>query len=97
MTKLNLDSVVVRNEGLMSADVGQAVVILHMDQSSYFDTEGVGADLWRLLESPVRIRALLEEMQTRYSVAADDCARDVLAFLENALNEGLIKTEEAGD
>lgn len=81
----------------MSADVGTAVVILHVDQSSYFDTEGVGADLWRRLELPVRVQTLVDDLVTTYAVSADNCQRDVLSFLEQALSEGIIRVSTGTD
>ncbi|MGE4069234.1 MAG: PqqD family peptide modification chaperone [Vicinamibacterales bacterium] len=96
MTPLGLDAVVVRDEDLLSADVGEAVVILQLESNAYLHTEGVGADLWQRLEHPLRIGDLIEALVAEYDVPPDECATDVLAFLERARAEGLIRVVAAG-
>lgn len=81
----------------MSADVGDAVVVLHLEQSAYFDTDATGADLWRQLASPVRVSALVDSLLGRYDVTREVCERDVLAFLQDALDQDMLRAAESAN
>jgi hypothetical protein len=67
------------------------VVILHLGRSAYYDTDRIGADIWQRLQQPVRVRDLCQAIQAEYDVALSVCQEDVLAFLEDARREGLIR------
>lgn len=74
----------------MSAEVGDAVVLLDVKQGSYFDADATGADLWRRLASPIRVQTLIDGLMQEYEVSREVCERDVLAFLQHALESGVI-------
>ena len=75
----------------MSADVGNAVVVLHLERSAYFDTDATGADVWRRLEFPVRVSALVDTLVGKYDVTREICQRDVLAFLQDAFDQDMVQ------
>lgn len=88
---LTPDTVIERNESLLSAEVGSDLVMLHVEKNAYYDTDAIGADIWRQLERPTRIGDLCAALVERYDVAAAQCEADVLAFLRDAYREGLIR------
>jgi hypothetical protein len=88
--RLQLNSRVKQNTAVLSAEVGEAVVFLHAERNAYFDTDAVGAEVWRQLATPTTVRDLCDGLRSAYDVDPQTCEADVLAFLEEALNEGII-------
>jgi len=89
---IDSNSIVERAPGLLEANVGAEIVMLSIASNAYYDMDSIGAEIWRLLEEPVRVRDLVASIAGGYDVELDVCEGDVIAFLEDALCEGLIRT-----
>ena len=90
---VTLDSVVARNDALVSAAVGAEVVMLHLGNNAYYDVDAIGSDIWVRIETPAHVRDLCAALAEAYDVDRATCERDVLAFLNEALREGLIRVQ----
>jgi hypothetical protein len=90
-TAITVTTVVQQGEGLVSADVGGEVVMLHIEKSAYYDADPIGADIWRRLSGPVAVRDLCAALIEQYDVDPATCEVDVLVFLTEAYAEGLIR------
>src|SRR5438132_4315256 len=88
---ITVDTRVTRNPDLVSAEVGNEVVMLHLAKNAYYDADAIGADIWRRLATPIRVADLRDRLMERYHVDAATCESDVLAFLNHARREGLIQ------
>ena len=88
---ITLDSIVAQSETVVSAEVGAEVVMLHVDRNAYYDTDAIGAQIWRRMMQPVLVRDIRDGLLHQYAVDADTCAGDVLAFLREAYSEGVIR------
>lgn len=92
-SRLSLDTRLKQNPSVLSADVGGAVVLLHADRNAYFDTDGVGAEIWRRLTTPATLAELCQGLLDSYDVDPTTCEADVRAFLEAALAEDVVCLE----
>lgn len=90
---VTLDTLVVRVDTALSAEVGNEVVILVPERNSYYDTNLHGAAIWKALEQPTSVREICAALVQRFDVAEPECQRDVLAFMQVGVTEGLIRTE----
>ena len=90
-TIITLDTTVAQAETLVSADVGEEVVILHIENNAYYDTDPIGAEIWHRLVQPMSVRALCTALVQAYEVDTEACQADVLAFLNGAYAEGVIR------
>jgi hypothetical protein len=88
---ITLDSLVVRNESLLAAEVGSDLVMLHVEKNAYYDTDAVGAEIWRRLNAPVRVSELCAALLERYDIDRSTCEADVLTFLREAHREDVIR------
>lgn len=89
------DTVVARTDGLMSAQVGDEVVMLHIERSAYYDVDAIGAAIWQRLERPARVGDLADWLINRYEVDRETCLRDLAVFFSVALAEGVVRTVAA--
>jgi hypothetical protein len=81
-----------RSSRQVSCDLNGEAAILQLDQSVYFGLTGVGASVWAALETP-RSMAELESMVRReFDVDADRCASDLMQFLIQLQEAGLVET-----
>ena len=81
---------------MMSAHVGNAVVMLHLERNAYYDLDAIGAAIWQHLESPRRIGELIDWLMDRYDVDRVRCAADVMAFVSDAVAEGIVRVTDVG-
>lgn len=85
------DSIVVIARGQTSAGSGPEVTLLGLKPGSRFTLEGVGARVWRLLQSPQSIQAILDRISEEYEVNPDQCRQDLLELLEKLTAEGFVE------
>lgn len=87
---LTLDDVIVVSDNQVSADLSGEVVILAMKEGVYFGAEAAGARIWDLLQTPRRLRDVVETLTREYAVPAEQCAADLLAFVGELADQGLV-------
>lgn len=85
-----MDSVVQRSDDVVAAPVREELVLMSVPSGEYFGTSGVGAWLWERLEQPVAVRDLCEGLQGVYDVDAATCRREVLHFLNDLHEHGML-------
>lgn len=83
------DTVVVSNDQA-AADLAEEVVILGMKEGTYFSVSAAAARIWTLLQTPRRLSDVVDTLTSEYDVPADQCAEDVLAFVEDLAARGLV-------
>ena len=87
---LTLDDTVVVSDNQVSADLSGEVVILGMREGAYFGVDAAGARIWALLQAPRRLRDVVATLVAEYEVPAEQCASDVLVFVEDLAERGLV-------
>jgi hypothetical protein len=88
------DTVLVRNETLVSAPMGSDVAMMDMDSGKYFVLHEVAAFVWERLAEPSTAAELCEALVGRYDVTVERCRAEVLPFLQNAHDKGLLRRVE---
>ncbi len=96
--KLDPSTKVVRLEGLCSGELDGEVVLMSLDQGRYYGMDRIGTRIWQLLETPLVISDLCDQLQKEYNASPEECERDVLAFLNQLTKANLLKVmdETAG-
>jgi Coenzyme PQQ synthesis protein D (PqqD) len=88
-------SVVVAVKDQVSADLAGEAVILSLRTSMYYGLNPVGAQIWALLGTPVRVADICDKIAQEYDVEVDRCERDVLSVLGQLAGRGLIEIRDA--
>jgi hypothetical protein len=91
MPALSPDTVVARRADPLTARVDDDLVMLDPGQSQYFALDRIGRSIWELLDEPRSVDALCTELQAQFRVEAETCRNDVLAFLEELSEAGLLE------
>jgi len=90
-TALAPETRLVRKTGLPSTVVDSDIVVLNIVTQKYIGLDEIGGELWELLAQPQRIDDLCRAMCDRYDGSSEEIAADVLSFLGELRNEGLIE------
>jgi hypothetical protein len=81
---------VVRNDGLIEAEVENEIVALNIEKGTCYGLNTVGSRIWGLLAVPIRINDICAKLLAEYKVESGTCERQVLDLLEELRAEGLI-------
>jgi len=88
--EIHLDTIVRRAEGFTTARVHEDLMMLNVDQGAYYSLDSIAADIWSILEQPARVSEIVERLRQRYDVTAEQCQSDVLEFLGQMHENGMI-------
>lgn len=90
---LSTDTVVVASPDQVSSELNGEVVVLNHQDGVYFGLDaGVGALIWRTLQTPRRVGEIMAAVMDAYDVDRDRCTHDVTSLLNELLRAGLIRT-----
>jgi coenzyme PQQ synthesis protein D (PqqD) len=78
-----------------SCDLHGQVVILDLQKGFYYGLEEIAARIWHLLEQPRKVLEIRDAIAAEYDVTPQRCEQDLLAFLDNLDEAGLIECERS--
>ncbi len=80
---------------VMYRSVGDEAVLLNVKKQSYFGLDAVGARMWTVLNQSASIQKAFESLLEEYEVGASDLRKDLEAFVEKLLEQGLVQVQPA--
>ncbi|MCK1982997.1 MULTISPECIES: lasso peptide biosynthesis PqqD family chaperone [Peribacillus] len=87
---LSKNKVITQSQGNIVSDMDGELVMLSIEKGNYYNLGVLGGEIWSLIEKPIIISDLLEKLISQYDVSQQDCEEEVLSFLSDLYNEGLI-------
>ena len=85
-------STVVRGDTCMMAPLDEDLVVVSLASNAYIALDAIGRRVWEHLESPIRVDALCACLAEEFDgTPAEGILADVLPFLAELENEGLLK------
>jgi hypothetical protein len=94
--QIDLNSTIVRLDNAMSTPLDEELVILNMAKNNYIALNDIGRRIWELIESPIRVEDLNELLSREFQATPEQIAADVLPFLNNLEDEGLVHVTVGG-
>lgn len=92
---VDLQSVLMRAADLVHSEVDGEVTMMNVDTGRYYGLSSkVAADIWRLLQQPVKVQQICEQLMQEYRVEPERCEREVLAFLQRMSDEGVVAASQ---
>ena len=79
--------------GNIVSDMDGEKVMLNIEKGKYYNLGQLGGDIWELLKSPIKVETLVTTLLSQYNVDRDQCAEQVSTFLNQLLEQGLVKVE----
>ena len=61
-----------------------------LDGGKYYKIDPVGAAAWALMAKPIRVTELCSALREKFEVEQERCETDMIAFLNDLRDKGLI-------
>ncbi len=90
---ITTESVVHQIEDIVASDIDDEKVMMSIEKGRYYSLDPVGSRVWELLDKPIRVSDLIAALLLKYDVDRETCERDVLAFLEELREDGILQVE----
>jgi hypothetical protein len=80
----------------ISCQLDDEAALLNLQTGVYYGLDAMGAYIWQRLVEPTRVRELTGEIAREYNVDNDAVEADVIEFLQEMMNAGLVELHEPG-
>lgn len=88
---ISLDSTIVISPNAVFSDIEDEIVILDPLKGEYYGLNPVGALVWKLAQTPLKVSAARDAILESFEVGLEECERDLLELLEDMVGQGLIE------
>lgn len=93
-SEISTDSIVVATKDQVSSDLAGETVLLSMQSAMYYGLDEVASRIWELVREPTRVSEVRDAITREYDVDPERCEADVLAFLRELADKGLIEVAD---
>jgi hypothetical protein len=80
-----------RTDDHVSAPLEEWLVMMDIDAGKYYMLDEIASVVWTRLAAPTSVADLVNELCSRYDVAPSRCEADVLPFLTELHEKGLVQ------
>lgn len=87
---MNRSSLIKRDSSLLFTRVDDDLVMFSANEGMYYGTQVVGRRIWALIEEEVSVDEICEQLLDEFSVDRVTCEREVIQFVEQLAEEGLV-------
>ncbi len=94
---VTIDSVMVRDNDLATADLDGQIVVLSVNTGAYIGLNEVASEIWQLLSEPRRVGDIFASLSQTHDVDAVALSRDVMPFLQNLIDRRLVREIDPGN
>lgn len=93
--KLTEETTIVRNNEILTSDIDGEKVMMSIKQGQYYGLGKTGSFIWDSMEKPIKIKHLINSITSRFKVDKKKCLSDILPFLNDLMEKGLINATNA--
>jgi hypothetical protein len=83
-----------RRERVLTQTAAGTLVLLDLDGGQYYSLDEVSARVWELCDGEHGVGGIVETIGTEYDAPVETIYEDVLAFVEEMMDEKLLVVEE---
>lgn len=87
---MNGTQIVVANEQVYS-ELDNEVVILKLDNGTYYGLSDVGVSIWNQIQKPITVEDITKNLLEEYEVEPGQCRRELEALLQDLADNHLIE------
>ena len=81
-----------RQSNMVFSHIDDEVVMMSIEAGEYYGLNPVASRIWELLEKPHAFRRLIDLLMQEFDIDEATCQKDVLNFLNQLMDKGLIIT-----
>ena len=94
MASIDESSLIVRNDSIPTGEIDGELVALDLERGDCFGMDRIGTLIWAMAAEPVRAAAIVDRLASEHDVDRDQCRDDVLPFLADLADAGLMRVLE---
>ena len=79
-----------RNSEIIASEIDNETVMMDKDFETYFGLQAIGSDVWKVLEQPISIEQIAEQLVQRYDVSIEQCIDDLMPLMSDFLENEMI-------
>ncbi|HMB40353.1 MAG TPA: PqqD family peptide modification chaperone [Balneolaceae bacterium] len=91
---MDSETVIKRTNKALATAIDDEVVMFDADAGKYYGLNSVAAAVWNLLEEPLSIGNICDQLISEYDVEKEKCLDEILGFLPELQQKGLIEIAE---
>ena len=93
MGTIDVNSIISYDSEILTSELLDGeMVMMNLDRGQYYGLESVGRKIWELLEKPIKVSTLVDQLMVDYSnVDKETCVVDTIDFLTDLRQEGLVQ------
>ena len=84
------DTIIQRESGLLFNEIDGEVVMLSIENSEYYGMNEIGSQIWLMIEKPISLHDLLNNLISEFEISYIKCKEDTLEFLDLLIIKKLI-------
>lgn len=74
--------------------MGGQTVMMSIERGKYFALEASGQRIWEMMAEPVQVSDIVDRLTAEYDVPRERCEAEVLQFLGDLKQNGLLREAE---
>jgi hypothetical protein len=78
---------------VLASDFGAEYVLLNLKNGTYYELDYVGAEMWRLIQTPATVQTICGELVAAFDVDEETCRRDVIRLVGDLAEHGLVELD----
>lgn len=87
----SLNEKVVQGKGNIVSEMGGEKVMLSIENGKYYNLGEIGGGIWDLMQEPIKVDQVVSILISKYDVEQTECEEQVISFLNQLNEEGLIE------
>ena len=80
-------------DGLMWRDIDREVIILDIENDSYYSLNETGTLVWKMLEKGINVEGIFAALAKEYALSLKNAEKDVNSIIEKLKEEKLITSK----
>ena len=78
---------------VLASEFESEYVVLSLKNGTYYGLHNVGAEVWRLVETPIAVGDICARLVEMFEVDGDTCRRDVQRLVSELADNGLVEID----
>jgi len=91
---MNSQTIIKRTNKALASSIDDEVVMFDADAGKYYGLNSVASAVWDMLEEPLSVSEICDQLISQYDVKKEKCIDEVLSFLPELEQKGLIEIVE---
>ncbi|MCG8609167.1 MAG: lasso peptide biosynthesis PqqD family chaperone [Pseudomonadales bacterium] len=79
--QVTLTSVIGRSNEQIVSELDGELVMMSIKQGKYFGLDSIGKRIWEMIEQPVAVAKVIDQLLAEYDVSREKCEGEVLSLL----------------